>query len=595
MAEPTDDVLLKEDVLPAPRWRRPGWMDVVACGLAPGALAGAQLAGLIFFLNPGLPFQLVPVLRGILIYGGLLGLVSLLVQLPFTWGRPRRARRWLPGGLTIALALAAALDSTHASFYAWYLPAGINDRLIRTSVWLALAALIFFYTALLHALHRRPYGIRSRAGLTLLALLSIYAMLERREAFRPRPAATGRPAMVEDLQRPHLLVVGLDSATLDAVLPLAGQGRLPFLDMVLRGGAYGRLETISPPHRDAIWITLATGKHPAKHGVTGTRLYPSDWLAPGSVLQLLPRGIQFPEWGLFGSRPSTPRVYVRQALTLWEILPRLGQPSGVIGWPAAAPPTAAPSRDPAFALSDRFFVGEPEPGSVRPDDLSERARLFRQAPQELDPSLRSRFGPSAPPSLLQAAAADAWRQALVLASIDEHPEAGAVFVAFPGLRGVSRQAFGGFAAVQFDGVREPASAEAAERVTAYYGMLDGFLAALWAHQEGRGPRILVVVSPAGVERRGDAWSWLHGEGPEVGGTLEEASDGVLALYGEGIRPGALLTGARLVDLAPTILYALGVPVARDFDGQVLTGAFDRAFLANHPLTFFPSYESLKPR
>lgn len=571
-------------------------MDVVAAGLAPGALAGAHLAGLIFFLNPGLPFRPAPVLRGILIYGGLLGLVSLLLQLPFTWGRPRRAWRWLPGGLTIALTLAAGLDGAHASYYAWYLPAGINDRLIRTSLWLALAALIFFYTTLLHALHRRPYGIRSRAGLTVLALLSIYAMLERREAFRPRPSGASRPAAVEDRQHPRLLVVGLDSATLDAVLPLAGQGRLPFLDMVLRGGAYGRLETISPPHRDALWITLATGKHPAKHGVTGTRIYRSDWLAPGSALQLLPRGIQFPEWGLFGSRPSTPRIYVRQALTLWEILPRLGLPGGVIGWPAAAPPAAAPSRDPVFALSDRFFAGEPEPGSVRPDDLAERARLYRIAPQELAPGLRSRFGPDAPRLLLQAAAADAWRQAVTLASMDEHPEASAVFVAFPGLREVSRRAFGGFAAVQFEGARDPASSMAAERVAAYYGMLDGFLAELWAREEGRGPRVLVVVSQAGAKRRGGLWGWLRSEGgPEIGGSLEEASDGVLALYGDGIRPGALLTGARLVDLAPTVLYALGMPVARDLDGQVLTAAFDRAYLANQPLTFFPSYESLKPR
>jgi Type I phosphodiesterase / nucleotide pyrophosphatase len=588
MTEPLDDA--RPAAPPARRGRRPGWVSVLLAGIAPGALAGAQLAGLIFFLNPGLPFQPVPVARGILIYGGLLGLVSLLVHLPFTWRRTRRARRWLPWSLTIALTVAATLDSTHASYYAWYLPTGMNDRLIRTSLWLALAALIFFYTALLHTLHRRPYGIRSRVGLTLLTLLSVYAMLERREAFRPRPAPGGRAAAVEDRPRPRLLVVGLDSATLDAVLPLAGQGGLPFLDMVLRGGAYGRLEALSPPHRDALWMSLATGKHPAEHGVTGTRLYPSDWIAPGSVLQLLPRSIQFGEWGLFGSAPSTPRVYDRQALALWEILPRLGQPSGVIGWPAAAP-----SIDPEFALSDRFFVGEPEPRSVRPADLAERARLYRQAPQDLDPDLRRRLGSGAPP-LLQAAAADAWRQAVLLGSLEEHPEASAVFVAFPGLREVSRQAFGGFAAVQFDGVRDPASVAAAERVAAYYGMLDRFLAELWAREEGRGPRVLVVVSPAGVERRGGGlWSGLRGGGPEVGGTLEEASDGVLALYGEGIRPGALLTGARLVDVAPTVLYALGIPVARDLDGQVLTAAFDRAFLASHPLTFFPSYESLQPR
>ncbi len=229
---------------------------------------------------------------------------------------------------------------------------------------------------------------------------------------------------------------------------------------------------------------------------------------------------------------------------------------------------------------------------------AERARLYRTSPQDLDPGLRSRLGPGAPLPLLQAAAADVWRQALALALIDEHPEAGAVFVAFPGLREVSRRAFGGFAAVQFEGAHEPSATQAAERVAGYYEMLDEFLAALWAREEGRGPRLLVVVSQAGAEGRNDPWGWLRGDGPrgpEIGGSLEGASDGVLALYGEGIRPGALLTGARLVDLAPTVLYALGVPVARDLDGQVLTAAFDRGFLANHPLTFFPSYESLKPR
>ena len=43
------------------------------------------------------------------------------------------------------------------------------------------------------------------SGLTVLALLSIYAMLERREAFRPRPAGPSRPAVVEDRQRPSIL------------------------------------------------------------------------------------------------------------------------------------------------------------------------------------------------------------------------------------------------------------------------------------------------------------------------------------------------------------------------------------------------------
>jgi hypothetical protein len=43
---------------------------------------------------------------------------------------------------------------------------------------------------------------------------------------------------------------------------------------------------------------------------------------------------------------------------------------------------------------------------------------------------------------------------------------------------------------------------------------------------------------------------------------------------------------------PTALYAMGLPIARDLDGRVLTGAFASGFLARQPLTFIPSYETL---
>src|SRR5262245_5184734 len=111
---------------------RPGWIDTVAAGLAPGALLGTHVAGLIFFLNPHLPFSPGPVARGALLYGGIVGLASLVLHLPFTARSSqgaRRARRWLPWTLTIALATAAWLDASHASLYAFYLPPGINDRL----------------------------------------------------------------------------------------------------------------------------------------------------------------------------------------------------------------------------------------------------------------------------------------------------------------------------------------------------------------------------------------------------------------------------------------------------------------------------------
>lgn len=56
-------------------------------------------------------------------------------------------------------------------------------------------------------------------------------------------------------------------------------------------------------------------------------------------------------------------------------------------------------------------------------------------------------------------------------------------------------------------------------------------------------------------------------------------NGILIMNGPGVRRGVRLDGAAIVDMAPTILYALGVPVPEIMDGRVLRGAFDDAWLA----------------
>jgi predicted AlkP superfamily phosphohydrolase/phosphomutase len=45
--------------------------------------------------------------------------------------------------------------------------------------------------------------------------------------------------------------------------------------------------------------------------------------------------------------------------------------------------------------------------------------------------------------------------------------------------------------------------------------------------------------------------------------------GVFIAYGAGIEPGVELQGAALVDLAPTIMHLLGLPVPSHMDGRVL--------------------------
>jgi predicted AlkP superfamily phosphohydrolase/phosphomutase len=50
-------------------------------------------------------------------------------------------------------------------------------------------------------------------------------------------------------------------------------------------------------------------------------------------------------------------------------------------------------------------------------------------------------------------------------------------------------------------------------------------------------------------------------------------NGILVLYGKPVQGGTCVEGARLLDLAPTILALLGLPVPQEMDGRVLTEFF----------------------
>ena len=74
-------------------------------------------------------------------------------------------------------------------------------------------------------------------------------------------------------------------------------------------------------------------------------------------------------------------------------------------------------------------------------------------------------------------------------------------------------------------------------------------------------------------------------GPTLGHTGHHRLEGVGALSGPHIHAGAEIQNASLIDLAPTILYALGLPIPPDMDGRVLTEAFDADFVNQTALNY----------
>ena len=70
-----------------------------------------------------------------------------------------------------------------------------------------------------------------------------------------------------------------------------------------------------------------------------------------------------------------------------------------------------------------------------------------------------------------------------------------------------------------------------------------------------------------------------------GNSGDHRMNGLIALMGEGIRENEIISGAQIIDVAPTILYLLGLPVPVDMDGRVLKEALQEGLLASHPVRY----------
>jgi predicted AlkP superfamily phosphohydrolase/phosphomutase len=80
------------------------------------------------------------------------------------------------------------------------------------------------------------------------------------------------------------------------------------------------------------------------------------------------------------------------------------------------------------------------------------------------------------------------------------------------------------------------------------------------------------------------------KGSEWGGT--HRLHGIVVARGPHFKMNAEITGARLIDFAPTLLYLLGQPVPRDMDGKVLSDLFKPEYLQAHPIIYDDEKEDL---
>ena len=534
-----------------------------------GAIFGLYIAHLLYFLNPQVditPGRLatVTIVYGLicgLLFGTILwGLRALRVRL---FGKPENAdyRAHGFGFVVFAAFAAAALYWMHLEVFRIYLPVGAVRVLSKATNLITLTAFILL---LLWFAERNARLVTSRAifvaGVLIIAVSS-FGLYQRRDSYR----TVKQGVVVANIgtiagQRPAIMVA-IRNLPYDWILTIAGEGSLRFFDPARGSRYFTRLEPFPTMSPKALWASVATGKKPFRHGVTGKFSYRTPLNRdPGERFLIVPGGIGFRAWGLI---PPVTRVSSRlpsgDALPFWTLFERLGLHAAVFGWPWSEPGGAT------RIVTDREF---------------DRAKTLEQRPSD---AATQRFNGTgkAKERIVDGLAADLTS----LAMAREAARSGA----FP----LVVCTLGGFEVAQraahvFSNELPPRSTVKGEVLRAYTEQLDAMLDGL---ARDFPEHTLVVFSPsAPVPPPLPATPYrvlldlmLPGD--------PSADDGFVLVAGPGVVRADKPRAAQAVDLVPTLLYAAGLPVGRDMDGVVLNGAFSEETLRANALKVVQTYEA----
>ncbi len=581
--------------------------------LLAAALFGAEVVLLVLLLNPeaSLRAEAPALLRLLVAYAGAgtlallaLGLLASALRFwPAGLRPPLPALPWFTSLALVALLAAATLFWLNLLAYRHALPVACVRALLASSLVLTGCVLALLAVAL-DAL-AFPFRDRRLSQAVVLAAVTLSGVVPL--ALRPRLEAPAPPVPLStEPVRParRIVLVGIDGLSPEWVRDGVARGNLPALARLLRRGASGPLATLRPTEGPSVWTTIFTGRYPRDHGVKSFSAY--RLAGSERTWELLPKGAlvgRLERAGLVTRLPVTARNRKRRAL--WEALGAFGIEAGIVRFWGTSPP----ERVKGFMLAHSFHLVARDPlrarAALHPPDLAAEAAALAVGPQDVDAALVAQFVDlSAGPG----GEAPAWRRELVeraLAPDLTYDRAGRMLRAaydppffatyFFGLDPLGH-AFLSYAQPERFGDVDPAG------VRRFGNVLERYLALLSERlgelaQGLRRDELLVVISGYGLHPT-PPWRRLAAAlvgGAAPGGTHDDAPDGFILALGDGIRRGARFERASVLDVMPTLLYLMGLPVARDMEGRVALEAIDEEFARAHPLTFIPSYESLAVR
>jgi hypothetical protein len=406
-------------------------------------------------------------------------------------------------------------------------------------------------------------SLRSTVPLGLLALGGAFGLL-----LAAGPGMTDRPhpprltVVPSGLRSLVLAVDGVDPETLDR---LSSANRLPTFASVLgQGVATMAADEDRDPAR--VWTTIATGQPPERHGIRA--------LESREVAGLAGRLGTDSSWALLAgatdllrlTRPAIASGDERLIPAFWEVAARAGFRTAAVHWWATWP---APP-DSGIVVSDRAILRLEHPGTldaeIAPAALYDRLQAGWPARRATAIARAERLnlsGVSADTAaaLRRSAELDATIAGLALETSDGTLDLLTVY--FPGLD-IAQSVLAGAAGT---GLAPASAAERGPALERYYEFLDGLLADIVAAMPAKDRLIMVMMQP--------------------GRAAAATTPGRLGISGPVVRSTRVTIQSTAV--APTVLYALGLPIARDLAAAPATDLFEPAFVSRLTIRLVDTY------
>lgn len=542
------------------------FLKVLINSLLSGLFFSGLIALLILTLNIDIDFELLLLgkltLFNSVVYGIIIALLGILLFfiIQFFSGRNFRIKLISPSFLMISFTLILILflvlfweNFKHFhTFFSQEVQAILRTQFIVLAFTIIIGILLFYG----YLSYKKSFVFLIVYFLCLSASMTYVVHL--RMTFPPRPIHEKLARLDAKEIDKRITIIGMRGMSFDFIIPLVNEDKLPNFAWLMEKGSWGRLANFSPNEPVILNASFNTGKLPAQHLQLSPVKYKLRHIK--QEIHVVPRYIlyrQIERLGILTSRPYTPPKILKD---IWEI----------------------------FRDNKITFIKQDRPYCVEVEELSESAeslfnRLYKDYKFENSATLEHlRHG------LLSDIACE---ERFTQKKNEVQPQLS--YLLLNGLNLAESYFYKYNFPDLFGDIDQEEISKFSSVIENYYELYDQIIGKHLATMKE--DELLVVYSPHGIEPL-PIWKrmvhWLFGD-KDISAYHENGPEGVIFFYGKDIIRGRHIEEIRLIDIAPTLLNYLELPVGKDMDGIVNSTMFREGFKVENPVLYITSYEEVE--